>query len=123
LPYALLEAMAAGIPVIATPVGAIPDVVAHGTHGYLVPVRDGKAIAEAIAALGTNREQLSWMSRACRRRIRAAYDIERLAREFSHRYGELCDDVLVPAGHVTPPPARKRAPAARKPADIPGAGD
>ena len=123
LPYALLEAMAAGIPVIATPVGAIPDVVAHGTHGYLVPVRDGKAIAEAIAALGANREQLSWMSRACRRRIRAAYDIERLAREFSHRYAEICDEVFVPAGHATPPPVRKRPSAAPKPADIPGAGD
>jgi glycosyltransferase involved in cell wall biosynthesis len=122
LPYALLEAMAAGIPVIATPVGAIPDVVAHGTHGYLVPVRDGKAIAEAIAGLGANREQLSWMSRACRRRIRAAYDIERLAREFSHRYAELCDDVLVPAGPLTPPPVRKRTPAAPKPADIAGGG-
>jgi glycosyltransferase involved in cell wall biosynthesis len=33
LPYALLESMAAGVPVIATPVGAIPDVVADGTHG------------------------------------------------------------------------------------------
>jgi len=97
LPYALLEAMAAGIPVIATPVGAIPDVMAHGTHGYLVPVRNGRAIAEAIAAMGSNREQLSWMSRACRRRIRAAYEIERLAREFSQRYAELRGDVLLPA--------------------------
>jgi glycosyltransferase involved in cell wall biosynthesis len=97
LPYALLEAMAAGIPVVATPVGAIPDVISHGTHGYLVPARDGKSIAEAIAALGNHRDQLTWMSRACRRRIRAAYGIDRLAAEFSLRYAELCDGVSMPA--------------------------
>jgi glycosyltransferase involved in cell wall biosynthesis len=123
LPYALLEAMAAGIPVIATPVGAIPDVVAHGTHGYLVPARDGKAIAEAIAAMGANREQLSWMSRACRRRIRAAYEIERLAREFSQRYGELCGDVLVPAGAAPTPPARRAPTPTRGSANIGEGGD
>ena len=96
LPYALLEAMAAGIPVIATPVGAIPDVISHGTHGYLVPARDGQAIAEAIAGLGNQRDQLTWMSRACRRRVRAAYGIDRLAAEFSQRYAELCGDLPFP---------------------------
>jgi glycosyltransferase involved in cell wall biosynthesis len=95
LPYALLEAMAAGVPVVATPVGAIPDVVSHGTHGFLVPPRDGKAIAEAIAALGNHRDQLTWMSRACRRRVRAAYGIDRLAAELSIKYGELCDGVVM----------------------------
>lgn len=105
LPYALLEAMAAGIPVVATPVGAIPDVVSHGTHGFLVPVRDGKSLAEAIAALGSNRDQLTWMSRACRRRVRAAYDINRLAMDFAQRYAELCDQgfVNVPNAAVAVP--------------------
>ena len=97
LPYALLEAMAAGMPVVATPVGAIPDVVTHGTHGFLVPARDGKALAEAIAALGANRDQLTWMSRASRRRVRAAYSIDRLAADFAQRYAELCCDAFVPA--------------------------
>jgi glycosyltransferase involved in cell wall biosynthesis len=48
-----------GLPVIATPVGAIPDVVTHGTHGYLVPPRDGKAIAEALALLAGDRERFA----------------------------------------------------------------
>ena len=91
LPYALLEAMAAGIPVIATPVGAIPDVVIHRTHGYLVPPRDGRAIAEALVLMASDREQLSWMSRACRRRIQAAYSIERLADRLALRYAQLCE--------------------------------
>jgi len=89
LPYALLEAMAAGIPVIATPVGAIPDVVTHGTHGHLVAPRDGRAIAQALVNVNGDREALSWMSRACRRRIRAAYSIDRVAGEFSLLYAEL----------------------------------
>jgi glycosyltransferase involved in cell wall biosynthesis len=86
LPYALLESMAAGVPVIATPVGAIPDVVTHGTHGLLVRPRDAKDMANALAVLAADRERISWMSRACRRRIRAAFAIERVASEFSEMY-------------------------------------
>jgi glycosyltransferase involved in cell wall biosynthesis len=82
--------MAAGVPVIATPVGAIPDVVTDGIHGFIVPPRDGKAIAEALAVLSGDRERLSWMSRACRRRIRAAFAIERLAQELAILYSQLC---------------------------------
>ena len=95
LPYALLEAMAAGLPVIATPVGAIPDVVTHGTHGHLVPPRSGKAIAEALAIMAGDRERVGWMSRACRRRVTAAYSIDRVAREFSVRYREVLGDMVV----------------------------
>ena len=108
LPYALLEGMAAGIPIIATPVGAIPDVMAHGTHGFIVPPRDGKSIAEALAVLAADRDRLSWMSRACRRRIRAAYSIERLAAELSHHYARLTGAMVVassmPAPRVSPQP-------------------
>jgi glycosyltransferase involved in cell wall biosynthesis len=110
LPYALLEAMAAGIPVIATPVGAIPDVVTEGIHGCLVPPHDGKAIAEALAMLAGDRERLSWMSRACRRRIRAAFSIERLAAEFASQYAALCGEAVVAdVGGVAPPAARPPA--------------
>ena len=107
LPYALLESMAAGVPVIATPVGAIPDVVSHDIHGFLVPPRDGKAIAEAIAILAGDREKLSWMSRACRRRVRAAFSIERLAQEFSYHYGRLLGTTAIAgAGHPSAPAPR-----------------
>jgi glycosyltransferase involved in cell wall biosynthesis len=109
LPYSLLEAMAAGVPVIATPVGAIPDVVTHGIHGLIVPPRDGKAITEALVRLAGDREQLSWMSRACRKRVRAAFAIERLAQQFAVHYAALADD-LVPAGMGEAALAAPRAP-------------
>ena len=110
LPYALLESMAAGVPVIATPVGAIPDVVSDGIHGYLVPPRDGKAIAESLALLAGDRDKLSWMSRACRRRVRAAFSIERLAQEFSFHYARLIGHVaLAGTGRASAPAPRGRA--------------
>jgi glycosyltransferase involved in cell wall biosynthesis len=101
LPYALLEAMAGGVPVIATPVGAIPDVVSDGIHGFLVPPRDGKSIAESLAVMAGDRERLAWMSRACRRRIRAAFSIDRLAQELALHYAQLCGRVHV-AGTANP---------------------
>jgi glycosyltransferase involved in cell wall biosynthesis len=122
LPYALLEAMAAGIPVIATPVGAIPDVLTEGLHGCLVPVRDGRAIAEALAMLHADREKISWMSRACRRRIRAAFSIERVAAEFATQYARLCGRVVV-AGSAPAMPSAPRTETQRSTAPARLTGD
>ncbi len=117
LPYALLESMAAGIPVIATPVGAIPDVVTDGIHGFLVPPRNGKAIAESLAILAADRERIAWMSRACRRRVRAAFSIERLAQELSLHYAQLCGHAPVPSSTHGRIPITGSRPGARS--DIP----
>lgn len=89
LPYALLEGMAAGLPAITTPVGAIPDVVIEGEHGLLVPPRDIHAIARAIVRLAGNPAWLARMSGNCRERIAASYSIQHLAREFALLYAEL----------------------------------
>ena len=97
LPYALLEAMAAGVPVLATPVGAIPDVMTDGTHGYLVPPRDSPALADAIGRMAADRNRLSWMSRACRKRVLAAYSVERLAAELGLHYRSLAQGMHAPA--------------------------
>lgn len=90
LPYALLEGMAAGAAVIATRVGAMPDVVVEGVHGYFVPPHNPIAIARAIIRLAQDRELLARMSEACRRRIAGSYSIERLAGDFRKLYAELC---------------------------------
>lgn len=123
LPYALLEAMAAGIPVVATPVGAIPDVVTSGTHGLLVPPRDGRAIAEALVKLAGDREQLSWMSRACRRRILAAYTVDRLATELSLHYAALIDGLAPASAGATPLSAGAQALRAARPPQPAGLAD
>lgn len=90
LPYALLEAMAAGNAVIATRVGAIPDVVVDGVHGLFVPPHNPLAIARAIARLAGDRRLLDRMSAAARRRIAGSYSLERLGGDFRRLYTELC---------------------------------
>lgn len=89
LPYALLEAMAAGVVPVVTRVGAIPDVVDAGTHGLFVPPRDPAAIAAALEALDADRAWLARMSAACRQRIAGAYSIERVAAELGGLYATL----------------------------------
>ena len=51
LPMAIIEAFASGVAVVATPVGAVPEVVAHGRNGLLVPAGDAEALANALNQL------------------------------------------------------------------------
>jgi glycosyltransferase involved in cell wall biosynthesis len=90
LPFALLEAMAAGVVPVATPVGAIPDVMTSGEHGLLVEPRDAHAIADGLLKLASDRKQLARMSAACRRRVALAYSLDRVVHGFTNLYCNLC---------------------------------
>lgn len=89
LPYALLEAMAAGVVPVVTPVGAVPEVVTEREHGVFVEPRDADAIARVLAWLAVDRAMVLRMSAACRRRAAAVYSLERLASDFSALYASL----------------------------------
>jgi glycosyltransferase involved in cell wall biosynthesis len=74
LPYVLLEAMAAGLPVVATTVGGVPEVVAAGETGFLVPPQDPPALAAALRPLLASAELRDRMGRAGRDRVARAFD-------------------------------------------------
>jgi glycosyltransferase involved in cell wall biosynthesis len=53
-PGVLIEAMHAGVPIIATQVRTFPELVTHGVNGFLVPTRDSHALAQAIRLLAVD---------------------------------------------------------------------
>lgn len=89
LPYALLEAMAAGVVPITTGVGAIPDVLQDGVHGLLVKPRDASDLARALMRLDDDRAGLADMAKAGRERVLAEYSVARLAEDFRRIYAGL----------------------------------
>jgi len=76
LPMCVLEAQAHGVPVIATPVGAVPEAVIDGVTGHLVPVGDIGALSEAIRAIARNGGAWRRMSQAARRHVEDHYAAE-----------------------------------------------
>ena len=64
----LIEAMAAGLPVVATDVGGIPNVVEKDISAFLVPAGDASALAEAMRVLAIDKEKAREMSAQARRR-------------------------------------------------------
>lgn len=76
MPMSLLEAMARGIPAIATPVGGVRQVINDGIDGFLVPVGDEIALSECISRLLDSKELRSSVGRAGREKIEGKFSIE-----------------------------------------------
>ena len=85
----ILEAMAAGKPVVATDVGGNPEAVQDGITGYLVPPRDPSALSTRINELVNNKEKREHMGLAGRKRVEQCFTIERCARSVELLYEDL----------------------------------
>ncbi len=83
VPNVLVEAMACGVPVVATAVSGIPELVAHERNGLLVSPHDPAAIAEALAALLDDDARREEMGSAARQTVVEHFDLRAAARELA----------------------------------------
>ncbi len=104
LPVALLEAMAAGCPVVATKVGGIPDLVTDGVDGLLVPPRDPEALAAAIRRVLTDPALARRLGCNARATVAAHFSPERAMERLEDLYSGLgARRVPVPAAIAASP--------------------
>ena len=89
LPVSLMEAHAAGLPVLATRVGSVDQIVQDGVSGFLVPAGDVAALSRRLADLAGNEDERKKMGRRGRRHIEQHYDIDRLNDRLVSLYQEL----------------------------------
>jgi L-malate glycosyltransferase len=85
-PNAIMEAMAAGLPVVASNVGGIPELVEDGRTGHLVQPGDATALADSVIALLQQPQRLEEFGRAARRKVEQSYSFDRMVGQFEDLY-------------------------------------
>jgi len=93
LPIAVLEAMAMGLPVIASAVGGTPEAVEDGLTGQLVPMKDPTALADRIAQLSRDPHTRARMGAAGRQRARALFSTSVMVDSLAELYSEILLDI------------------------------
>ncbi len=93
-PMAIIEAMAAQKPIVATPVGGVADLIEHEKTGLLVPVGDAKALAEAIERLLDQKELAAGLAQAARDRFENQFAMSTLVKRTEALYAEWVDRKL-----------------------------
>jgi glycosyltransferase involved in cell wall biosynthesis len=88
-PLSVMEAMAAGLPVVSTAVGGVPEPVRAGVTGLLVPAGDACSLAEAIAQLGCDPARRAAMGNAARQTARERFDVRVMSLAYATLYQQL----------------------------------
>jgi len=89
LPRSIIEAMMAGLPVVATKVGGVPELVEDGVTGFLVPPKDPGALTEALQKLIADPELRRRMGEAGREKALQEFTLDRMLRETEKVYREV----------------------------------
>jgi glycosyltransferase involved in cell wall biosynthesis len=89
LPLALLEAMSAGRPIVATNVGEVPAVLANGEAGLVVPPGDREALADAVAFLLSHPAAARTFGERAAQRAAAEYSLSRMTERYAALYQDL----------------------------------
>jgi glycosyltransferase involved in cell wall biosynthesis len=108
LPNVVLEAFAAGVPVVATAVGGTPELVSDGINGYLVAPGDADALAERILAVLSDDERRNGMGRLGQQLVRGRFSFSSQAGEYRRLLNDL---VTLPVASRAQPPCDTRVPA------------
>ena len=87
---AILEAMAAGLPVIATDVGGNPELVEDMVTGYIVPVSDPVKLARSIVSLINEPRLAEDMGKEGQRRVQELFSMEKMFQDYEELYVWLC---------------------------------
>jgi glycosyltransferase involved in cell wall biosynthesis len=85
LPFAVLEAMSLGKPIVAADVGGIPEAIEDGVTGVLVPP-DPKSVAEEIQAMYDDKDKMEMLGANARKRAKDKFDWERCADDYGSIY-------------------------------------
>jgi glycosyltransferase involved in cell wall biosynthesis len=88
-PLSVMEAMAAGLPVVSTAVGGVPELVREGETGLLVPSGDAAALARALQALVDDPARREAMGAAARQHAITHFDIRHTVRQYEALYERL----------------------------------
>ena len=89
LPLAILEAWAAGLPVVASAVGGVPDLVEHGRNGLLFPSGDEATLVDSLTRMLGDRGEARTLGDAGRTEVFDRYDLRRMASDYDRHYREL----------------------------------
>jgi succinoglycan biosynthesis protein ExoA len=86
---AIVEAMGAGLPIVATRVGGATDLIEHGRHGLLIAAEDEGALAEALLELTEDPGLRERLGRAARDRAVAEFSVDAVVRRYEREYHAL----------------------------------
>jgi glycosyltransferase involved in cell wall biosynthesis len=89
MPYSLVEAMAAGLPVVSTNVGGIPDLILNGENGFLVPPGCPQELADSILFLIKNKNLSRTISENNKNKVAKDYSIHAMFQKIML----LCDEL------------------------------
>jgi glycosyltransferase involved in cell wall biosynthesis len=89
LPMSVLEAMAAGLPVVCTPVGGVPEAVTDGCEGWMIPPGDVGALAGALDKLLSDAGLRRRMGEAARRKVESTFSVTQVVPQVERLYEQL----------------------------------
>ena len=88
-PLSVMEAMAAGLPVVATAVGSVPNLLENGREGFIVQPGNSQDLSNAMSLLSGNRELRQSLGKAAARRARENFDVSAMVQAYEKMYENL----------------------------------